>query len=108
WHPLHAILKKYNFSFSHSTPVHRKDNSVLHYHTWKNPQGHSVGSYHDGDTKWSSKVSSGGGHSWTGIGTRSLESHLKNKVKRYKLQNNEAQVAHTKLQEGLLSGYDKV
>jgi hypothetical protein len=100
--PLHKTLQKYNFQYSHSTPVTQHDGSILNNHVWQHSGGgHQIGAYHN-DTKWSSKVSSVSGHVATGAGTRALDKHLSNKAKRYKLQNNEA-VAHLPILENLIA-----
>jgi hypothetical protein len=98
-HPLHKIAAKHGYNYSHTTPVTQRDGSTFYHHTWARGE-HKIGAY-DHDTKWSSKVSSSSGHLWIGIGTVALDKHLKNKAKRYQLQNNES-VALTKIQEGLL------
>jgi hypothetical protein len=104
-HPLHNVLQKYNFQRFRTVPVTMKDGSYWNHHSWKN-QGHIVGAY-SGNSNWSSKTSESSAHVFTGRGAKDLNQHLANKQKRYKLQNNES-VAHTKIQEGLFDGYEKV
>jgi hypothetical protein len=100
-HPLHQTLVNHAYEYSHTTPVTQRDGSTHNHHTWHNSAGHQISAYAN-DTKWSSKVSSGSGHVWSGIGTKVLDAHLKTKAKRYRLQNNEA-VAHINILENILN-----
>jgi len=117
-HPLHATLKKYGYSYSHSVNSDNGDTS----HIWKNILGHQIEAFHN-DTKWSSKVSHTSPQTWTGIGVRALRDHLANRAKRYRIQNDpywgsirhnqdneETQLPQNQLQEGLLdqAGYERV
>jgi hypothetical protein len=100
-HPLHKAASKFGYSYSHTTPVHQRDGSVLHHHTWHKRE-HKIGAYAH-DTKWTSKVSSASGHSFQGVGTVALDRHLKNKEKRYgKLPEEKSQLPSTPIMEMLV------
>jgi hypothetical protein len=86
-HPLHNTCVKHGFAYSHSTPIHQRDSSVITHHTWAHGE-HRVGAYAD-DDGWQSKTSTASGHSTEGHGAGALDKHLQGKVSRYKLNKGE-------------------
>jgi hypothetical protein len=80
-HPLHSLITKHGFQYSHSTPIHQGDGSVHVHHTYQAGE-HKIG-VEAHSQKWESKVSSASGHSTQGVGVSQLDQHLTNKKKRY-------------------------
>jgi hypothetical protein len=80
-HPLAPVAARYGYKYSHSTPVHMKDGSVVTHHTFARGE-HKIG-VSDGSDEWDTKTSSGSGHSHSGKGADALGDHLKSKAGRY-------------------------
>jgi hypothetical protein len=82
-HPLNSTIIKHGYSYSHTTPIHRKDGSVYHHHTYAKGE-HKVGVNNHNTSNWETQTSSASGHKHSGSGASSLDSHLASKNKRYK------------------------
>ena len=85
-HPLHNIITKHGYKYSHTTPIHKTDGDVYHHHTYALGE-HKVGI--SSPDKWETKTSSSSGHRTTGEGGRKLEKHLIGKNRRYKLNSRD-------------------
>lgn len=101
WHPLHSTALKHGYRYDHTTPVHDPvNNTVVHHHTWSDAQRHTVAAF-AGDTKWTTKTPNAAKPTQSGIGRVSLDKHLSQKAKRYRLPERR-ELPSLPITEGLL------
>lgn len=82
-HEHHATIVKHGYKYSHSTPIHHRDGSVVNHHTYKHVNNVDKNvSVHKANPKstwheWHTSTG-GSGHPGTrGMGTAQLDKHLK-------------------------------
>ena len=84
-HPLTETIGRYNYIYSHSTPVRGiADTYILH--TFKRGE-HNVSIQDAGKAGptawWETSTSCANGRRWAGLGRAELDAHLKSKARRY-------------------------
>jgi len=87
-HPLVATIIRHGYQYSHTTPIHNRDGTTYLHHTFQHPANpeHKVSVDDSNPRRWDTTTTPASGRRTNGSGAASLDKHLANKARRYRLR----------------------